>query len=501
MADGKITTPSPTEMRDQVLRDIRLEAIDSGIAEPPTQPGTDWFLLATASANLASIGLANIAISDEDKSLLTATGAQLDRIREAEGLPVVPAVGSFGKVRPTILGTTTILSGTHLLLPNGLRIKVVGNYVGPTDGDEIDVEAVDVGSRTNATGGTVVRFVTAPTNVAVAAKVSSSYPLTGGTDVETDNRKRARILNTRRNKPAGNNWAYLRQLVLDKLGNVQDVYVYPALGGPASQKVVPIKDFDADLNDFSRAPNSSALAAIRGLIHGSVGIGDETIVQAPADQSVDFSILVTIPDSALSGGNGQGWTDQAPWPPLVGGDSGKVTISAVGAGNDSITVTAGTSTAPVDGQTNIAWWSSVDRKFYRALVIAHSGSAGAWVLTLDHPIVGKNGAAPQTGDYISPDAHNLDDYGKLWVDTFRTLGPGEATSDGDRLPRSLRHPFVTDEDPSDVTTPVLLKIVAAYPEITGIAFGTAATTTPTIPADTTVAVNVLVPSKFGIYAQ
>lgn len=499
MADGKIAIPTPQELQDQFLRDIRLAAIDTGLAEPPTQPGTDWFLLATASANLGLISLANTSIAEDDANVLTATGKSLDRIRVAEGLPEVPASGSSGKIRPTILGATTILDGTQLLLPNGLRIKVVGTYINPADGDEINVAAIDTGAGTNLPGDAIVRFVSAPVNVNVNATVSAGEPLTGGSDVETDQRKRARILNVRQNKPAGNNWAHLRQLILDQLGNVQDVYIYPALGGPSSQKIVPVKDFDLELSDFSRAPSSSALAAIRSLLFAQAGIGDETIVQASVDQAVDFSLVVTLPDSALSGGNGQGWSDQMPWPPLVGGDNGKVTITAVGAGNDSLILSALTTTAPVAGQTNIAWWSAADRKFYSALVILQSGGAGAWVVGLDRPLVGRNGAAPAIGDYVSPAAHNLQGYGGAWVELFRALGPGEATSDSNRIPRAKRHPFVTDEDPSDVTTTSLLKVVSTFPEITAIAFGTAAVTTPTIPADTTVAVNILVPGKFGVY--
>lgn len=499
MADGKIAIPTPLELQDQFLRDIRLGAIDAGLAEPPTQPGTDWFLLGTANANLALIGLANIAIAEDDSNVLTATGPALDKIREAEGLPVVAASGSSGKIVPTISGLTTILNGSQLLLPNGLRIKVVGNYVNPSNGDEINVTAIDTGTGTNLPAGAVVRFVSAPVNVNVAAKVSAGEPLTGGTDNETDRRKRARILNVRQNKPAGNNWAHLRQLVLDELGNVQDVYVYPALGGPSSQKIVPVKDFDFDSFDFSRAPSSTALQAIRALLHSQAGIGDETIIQAPVNQAVAFSIVVTLPSSSLSGGNGLGWTDQAPWPPLVGGDNGKVTITAVGASNDQLTLSAVTATAPVDGQTTIAWWSTADRKFYTAMVLSHSGGTTAWVVNLDHPLVGRNGIGPQTGDYVSPAAHGLDGYGSAWVDLFRALGPGEATSDVNRIPRALRHPFVADEDPASVTTTSLLKLVDKFPEITAIAFGTAAVTTPTVPADTTVAVNILVPGNFGVY--
>lgn len=504
MADqvGAIFVPSGAdELRDQFLRDLRLAAIDSGVDEPPTQPGTDWFLLATASANLGLISLANVAISDSDKSVLKATGSTLDETREGDGLPVVAASGSTGKIVPEILGSTTIVNGTQLLLPNGLRVRVVGTYINPLDGDEINVAAIDTGIATNWAAGTVVRFVSPPVNVSVEAKVSTGEPLTGGTDVEGDERKRDRILNSRRNKPAGGNWAHIRQIALEASGAVQDCYVYPALGGPSSAKVVPVKNFDPDNNDFSRAMSSAALQVIRSAIQSQVPTSQEIVVEASVDQPIDVTVKITIPDSALSGGNGQGWTDAAPWPSLAVADSNDVSITALGTDSSVITVDAQTTTAPVDGQTNIAWWSAVDRKFYRALVVLHSGSAGAWVLTLDRPLVGKNGAIPAVGDYICPSAQNLDGYGAEWVQICSELGPGENTSDSNRLPRAKRHPFVTDEDPSSLNANMLLRLIRKFIEITDLAVGVVTASSPTVPASVATAPNILVPQKLAFYPK
>lgn len=497
---GAVLIPSATELRDQYLRDIRLAAIDTGIDDPPIEPGSDWFIEATATANIGEVALANISLAAQDMDVLLATGAALDRIRLAYGLPEVPPQGSSGKIKITVSGSTSIPSGTLLKLPNGLRIQTVGAVIGPADGDEIDVTAVDKGAATNLAGGSLVRFVAAPTNVATEAKVSTGAPLTGGTDLEDDARKRDRILNTLRNKPAGGNWAYVRQIVLDEFGNVVDCYVYCAPGGPSSQLVVPLKGFDRAVNDYSRAPSSAALQTIRGLIHSKVPPGVETVVRAPVDQEVDFSLQVTIPDSVLSGGNGQGWIDPAPWPTLEVADAGKVTVTSVDSDNDTLTLTANTATPPVAGQTHIAWWSPADRKFYRALVLTvDSAVAGAYVVSLDKPLVGKDGVGPAAGDYVCPDAQNLEAYGNTWVGLFESLGPGEVTADAARLPRAKRHPYAADEDPSSITATALGKVSGKHPEITDIQFGTAVTTTPTVPASVDESPSVLVPGAFGVY--
>lgn len=502
MADniGGIWVPTGSaEIRDVVLRDLRLAALQTGMAEPPVQPGTDWFILASAMGELGLIGFTNVAISDEDKSILTSTGAQLDAQLEANGLPQVPASGSTGKIEVEVFGPTTIVNGTQLLLPNGLRIRVVGNYLNPADGADIDVESIDVGEETNLGSGETVRFVSPPTNVAEEAVVSDGSPLTGGTNVENENRKRARLLNTLRNKPAGGNWADIRRIALEALGSISDCVVYPGLGGPGSCLVVPFRDFDVENRDFSRAVSTAALQTVRGEIQSKLPSPQEIVVQASTDQPVDFSLLVTIPDSAMAGGNGQGWTDQVPWPQLEPSDNGRTPIMFVGA-NDQIAINANTFTPPYAGQTHIAWWSSVDCKFQTALVVAVSGSSGTWTVTLDHPFVASDGSGPQSGDFVCPAAQNLDKYAETWIELFRALGPGEATSDANRLPRSKRHPFASDELPHTITTSNLLTLVRKHPEITDISFGYAPQRSPSIPSSVATPPNILIPRHFAIYA-
>jgi len=498
---GIIQIPSGSaELRDQWLQDVRLAATDAGLAvEPPIEPGTDYYITAEANAQLGLIGLANISIHAKSINVLDAAEDDLDSIRLADGLPIVQPSGATGKVIVTVAGSTTIANATQLKLPNGLRIRTVGVVVNPADQQEIDVEAIDTGSLTNLKGGSVVQFVAAPTNVSQAALVSSDFPLAGGTDAEADARKRDRILNTRRNKPAAGNWAYWRQFVLDNFAAAVDTYVYPALGGPGSQLIVPIRGFDRANNDYSRTPSTALVQSIRNAVQTDANSGIDTFVRGADNQLADFTLLVSIPSSTLSGGNGQGWTDTAPWPTLVGADNGNVTLLSTPADSSTIYVDALTTTAPVAGQTQVAWWSSADRKFYTALVVSSAGGTGNWTLNLDRPLVGTDGAFPQIGDYICPNAQNLSAYGETWVALLEALGPGEMTSDADRVPRSLRHPYAADEDPFAVNAVALTRLTQRHPEITNIAFGHSPVTTPTVPASVDSPPNVLVPQHFSVY--
>lgn len=500
MANPKlIYTPSGTEeLKRQYIRDVRLAAVDAGVvSDLSIGPGSDVDLDATASANLAFGAVRNVALAAQDASILDATGDALDRKRQEEGLPVVAASGGSGKVRIEVSGSTTVPNGLQGIYPNGVRGVVVGTYINPSDNSEVNFEASETGEKTNLASGETIRWINPPVNLGSEATVSDAEPITGGTDDETDERKRERILNKRRNLPAGGNWAYQRQLILDNLGGIQDSYQYPALGGPASAKIVPVKDFDDSIRDWSRAPSSTQLQRVRQLLWANNSLNDNIVVNAPTDQEANFTLLVSIPDSALSGGNGLGWIDQNPWPDLVGADSNVVTVTSYS--GLVLTVGANTTTSPTAGQTTIAWYAGADKKFYTALVTAVSGSSGAWVLTLDRPLLDQDGNPPQSGDYICPAARNLDGYAKEWLNIFRALGPGENTTDVGRLPRAKRHPFVTDEDPSDISNVTVTRLTNAYPEITSWSFGVSATTTPTVPSDADDAPSILVPGKFAIY--
>lgn len=504
MANTRTLTPSFEEMRQQFLRDVRLAAVDTGMtAVPPTSPGSDWYLLATACSGIGMTAITNVQISDEDQNILTATGDALEAIRIGDGLdPVVP-IGASGAVVIQVLGSTVIAEGTRLVSAAGLQYQVVGNYTytAATLDTEINVRALDVGTKTNLAAGEIIRFSPAPPNVQLETKVSAVLPLTGGVDAEDDERKRARILNARRNRPAGGNWGQLRQIATDAAAGVQDCYVYPALGGPATAKVVPVRKFDRTALSWSRVCSPSLLQTVRQKIWAKVPVPDRIVIQAAEDQPIDTTIQVTIPDSALSGGSGQGWTDSTVWPQLVVGDSGKVTVTTAYGSAYRIVVSAGTATSPIAGQTTIAWWSSADMKFYKALVLTVAGSAGAWDLTLDRALVSSRGVRVAVGDYICPDALHLNDYGKTWIDYLETLGPAENTTDSGRLPTAKRRPFVTDEDPTSITNVSFAAFRNNSPEITDISYGYQSATTPTVPGSADTAPNVLTPRRFAVYVK
>lgn len=496
------TPASADEIRDDFLTDVRLEArkhADTDEVDRITRPGTDWYILATAMGNLGLLQYSNIAKSATNANVLTATGQSLDNFREALGLPIISASPATGRIVVTVVTNPANFNNHEFVLPNGKRGRVDGVH-SVNNGGEVPVITIDAGSDCNFPPNTVVRFVSPPPNVLIEAKVSVNSPLIGGTDDETDERKRDRILNRLRFVPAGGNWGYCIEQAMNALASVQMAFVYPALGGPASTKVVIVRDIDPDNYYFARTFDTAAVELVRDALHSVMPDEMEVVVSSATSEYTDVALTVKLPSATASGGNGLGWLDATPWPNLAGGQT-RVRISAVSADGKTITVDATTAVSPIAGQTHISWWSRVDQKFVTRLVVVVGGGGGAWVLTLDQPLVDHNNAVANVNEFISPAAVNIVEYGNTWRNSLRRLGPGENTSDVNRLPRSLRRPFVEQEWDSSLTVQQLIEMVAAHPEIQDAAWSYRSVTTPTVPASVATDPNILVPQQFGIYPQ
>jgi len=495
---GRLFIPdSPLELRDDLLADFRLEAIKYSVVQPAVTPGTDNWFFFTAVANSGYLQYANIATIAPAITPLTATGDDLENWRESLGLPVVQPSPSAGKITVTVAGggAVTMPDGLAFLLPSGLRGKVNGTQMGIADEDDVDVIMVDTGTDTNADSGTAVRWVNPPFNVATAARVSVDGPLTGGLDTESEERKRDRVLNRLQNTPAGGNWGHLREIAFNALPSVQAPYVYPALGGPSSDKLTVLKAFDRDRNDYHRAFQLGAIQIVRDAVHAQLSTGDEHVVGTGTEQACDITLALDLPASSLSGGSGLGWIDQRPWPPAGSGDHCTVIATS---DSLNITISAATATAPLAGQTHIMWWSPGDMKMHTSLVTAISGSSGNWACQLDKPFVDGDGNAVAAGDFISPAAAGAGGYAATFIDLMETLGAGENTADANRLPRSARHPFVGDGPDIGITNKFVTDFLKEHDEIINGALSYVSAPLPTVPATVSDNPNVLVPRHFGI---
>jgi uncharacterized phage protein gp47/JayE len=500
---GQLYIPETAqEILDDYLMDFSLECRKFGITDPATQPGTENWFFFKAMANGGLLQYANIGTIRPALTPLTAEGADLEAWRIALDLPVVEPSPAAGKITVKVADgqTITVPNGQRFTLPNGLRGHVSGTHPAVADGSDVSVVMDDPGEASNAKADTKVRFSNAPFGLDTEARVSRASPLTGGFDEETEARKRERVLNRLGTSAGGGNWGQHRETAFNALATVQDCFVYPALGGPSGEKVVIVRPFDIERNDFHRIAADAAVEIVRNAIHKTNSGSNTIVVDTVGEESADVGLFLELPDSSLAGGNGTGWVDQQPWPcPALGHDN-VVTVTAV---TSTTAITVGPvsdATVVVAGLTSIAWWAPGDQSFHVALVLTAEQDGAEWEITLDAPLVDEDGGSVAVGDFVSPPAVNRSGYRATFLKLMGELGAGENVAPGaPDTPRRLRHPDTSEGAQMALTSQFLGAFGRRHPEIDDLSFAHAEPDAPTVPASVEDRPNILVPRHFGIY--
>lgn len=499
--NGQVYVPSDAdEIRTAYLNDVLSLSTQANQPNPAVQPGTLPYIEATALANVALGLYYNCAILADASSELTATGTDLDAIRQAMGLPeLLPAPASGTLVVGTVGSTpVSFVDGTQFTLPNGLRGKVNGNqYV--TNGQSLNVIMIDTGTASNALAGTMVKWVSPPVNAAATATVGIDG-LTGGTDAETDDQKRSRIIARRQNVPGGGNWAFVQSTATAVSAGIQSAFVYPTLGGPSTLKCALCKAMTlSGTVDYSRQVSATLVSLVTDALRQNMPDSIKIVVQSVADEYTDVALQLSIPSSGTIGGGGNGWIDSVQFPTLVNADNGFVTVTHI-TSYVHITISAQQSLTPIAGQT-IMWWDHSGKTFLNSHIVSFSGSAGAWDLILDTPLRGASNNVT-VGDFISPACVFANDYAQTLLTSFNTMGPGENTSDPVRLARAARKPNVgkgASSYPTDVGALQLSAVVDSRDEITDAAYSYRSKSTPTVPASIDDAPNLLNLNNLAFY--
>jgi hypothetical protein len=470
--ESTISWPTASRLKVQFLEDIELQCIDAGIAAPPMGRGTHWDLEATAVSNAVAILSANQQILDSDSNPLTATGNLLDEWRERLALPVVAASGGQGRLTVRCAGVGSIPSGLRFVSPAGLRGQTVTGYTTTTGSQYVDVEMSDTGAASNLTEGTIVRWEGPPPNLFTEAVVTADFQ--GGTSVESDDRKRARILNRLANPPGGGNWSQVREISMNASGAVGGCYVYPALGGPGSMLVVVVSGTSAlDRQLVSRSAVETAIAAEFPPEMWKIAIRTVT------NQNADVALYADGPQ----------WQASGPVNPS------RVTVSSSGTGF-VLTPLTGTAAGAAVGE-KIAYWSAADGCFYTATVLTSSVVGTQSLLTTSAWSGG--GAGPALNEYVCPAFVDIEAFGAAYLAIMLSMGPGEMLLSTD--PRYLdtkRQPNVSGLYPSALTSRQLSDLQAQFDDIIDLSYALTPPTTGT-PATIADSPYCLVPRHFGVY--
>lgn len=490
---GTISYPTAAEIRDGILRTIKLGCARVGITVNVLY-GSEPYTKAEAMARRLVVAFANNKVALEDYSPLTATGDRLRQIAAVFGVTERAASSATGFVVISSTGLVTIPAGYRAVAPNGETYDTItANTV--ANGGAVELVAVNTGSATNQVAGTKLTWTSAAVGALGATCTVAVGGIDGGVEADDDEAIRERLLDRLANPAVGGNNADVKAKAQDSNAAVQAAYVYSALRGPSSLDVALTKE--GDDRELSDANVSITEAAVRAALPGYADVN----VTAVTAQEVDVVLRATLPAPTTSGGAGGGWVDGTSWPqgtPAAGTNDGKVTAYT------APTATVRTTTSPVVGQ-RIGVWDPVGEVMHQYTITTIGGVSGAYTITVQ----GLEGAAGfkanPLGAYISAGAVNLDAYAATMLAEVLKLGPGEKTDSLDLLPRARRYPNVDSKAPTSLDNRILGNMQAAHPELTadyGLRLDTGTTTTrttPGLPTTTTDPPNILVLKHFAIW--
>lgn len=447
-----VRLPTSVEWKQQILEDIELQSYDAGLTAPPTAKGSDFDLKATSLGNALAVLTANLVLTDTDADPTRATGAALEDIRVSDGLPEVAATPASGELSLTSTSLTplNVPNALGVLCPGSLPAKIVGSHPGIVTGSIVPFAMTQPGSTGNLKAGTIVRF-TAPIN-GLDSNAVVVTDMVDGADTESDAKKRRRILNKRANAPAAGNWGHLRQIALSATNAIDDAFVYPALGGSASCKVVLTAPWYKSTYGQSRQVTNQTIAVVSAAFADQLPTDDRYYaVESSQDQALGLRILVKIRSGAAS------WTDLSPWP------SAPTQVSAFTSQTAFRVTCAVGAGIPVPGQ-NIALWSRADAGFRIAVIQTVTPSiANQYLLTVN----GWSGGAlttMTTGLQISPAAGNISAWGDSLLGICGGLSPGEGCYSWQE-PRALRHPTESQVAPMTFGARELGSFISAFNEV------------------------------------
>lgn len=502
MALPPFVVKSSTEVRDDFLRTIKNGLIARGIASPNVSPGSDWYVLASALGNELAVVGANAVVKADEQMPDSSTADGLTRIAAIWALTKQPAAGAVGFAAITSSATSTITTGQELIDENGQRYGVVvgGSFA---NADYVLVAAIDVGRSTNKAEGDVLKWVVSPPYCDEKVTVGPGG-LVNGINAEDDEALRSRLFSLLQNPPASGNWEHCAEIAEASDPRVQKAFVGPAALGPATMRIAVTAA--PTLTSKERDVDSTVMSSIvEPFIVGSLPEHSAITVTTVDNTLADVAIGLSLPEARTANppGPGGGWTNGTPWPTPDMVSYWNCTVTAV---TSTTVFTVDAQTAPISNVSRIAWLSPIDWKLRTALVTGSSGSAGAYVITIDTPFAGI-----ATGHYIWPECQNAALYCEALLAQFALIGPGEFTDNASALLRGFRHPVTSNGWPNTLGPHLLNALTRARSEVQSAQFsyraaaghtpisGTAGSLSPDAPAAIADAPLIFVPQNIGFY--
>lgn len=463
------TYPTFQQNRDIILQTIRYGYARRGIVAN-TQPGSDHYIRAETLARRVTIAIANGQLANTARDPLNAQGDDLIALASVYGVTARPASKASGYVTIKGTGTFTIPANFKCSGPTGVKYQTTTPSIGVSTGSRIFVEAVNPGSGADLAVDSKVTWDSGSVGQLNTLAIVSTGGIDGGTDDDTVERVRERLIDALSFPDSGGNWSQVKGWAEGSSAAIERAYVYEGARGPASYDVA-IVGYDGD-GVLTAAFQTGAKSAIEASMPGHASLN----VTSVNNQEVDIVLAAELPLPLVAGGSGGGWYDATPWP-----DGENVKVTAYNSSTDTATVNA--TTSPVVGQ-RIAIWVPDDEEVVELTISSVGGVSGAYTITCEGGI-----GVDYTDHYISTGAEKITEYIEALIAEYAKLGPGEKTDEPMLLPRALRKPSTSVANPTDLTNVQLSAVITQFSEIGDLSYalrvdtGTAsARTSPSLPS-------------------
>lgn len=503
-------TPSLVALDENAIRTAILTQLQADFAiqgiQVNVEQGSDYYNLASAFARELAVVQANAVVQvDNFMPDSTQDPAVLARYMALVGLAFRGAFGAAGFVTIQSSQPSPIEQGAQLV--DGLNqvffVTQAGTYTASTP---VPVQGLSVGSATEHVNGDVLQWVVAPPFCQPTVTVGTTGGkdgLVNGGDAEDIETARARYMVRVANPMGGGNAAQVAGVAAASYAGIQSAFVYDAANGPATVHVA-VTAYATNLaasNARNRDVASSVMTGtVTPYVQGQLAEYSEVVVTTVANVPTDVAVGITIPSAptASPAGPGGGWVDGLPWPyNSTGASSFKCTLTSV---TSPLVVTCDAPSAPVAGVSSIAYLDPSTWRVYSAHVVSFTGTSGAYVLTLDAPLVN---VVP--GAFIWPQSQNQMNYVNALLSSFAALGPGEKTASAGLLPRAFRKPLPASQYPYALNDQFVKPVTNSGTEVVSSKLlytsipGWPSVTTPALPVAISNPPNQFVPRWVGIY--
>ena len=297
-----------------------------GADDPDVSEGSpNWLLLRTIAAGVTG-NHAHLFAVFNDLLPDTSLEAELARWGNIVGVVKKGATPARKSKALRVFGAngTNIGAGLVLSHNSGLSFETssVGVIAAPPGYVDVDVTAIDVGSKTRLNAGEQLTFSAPPAGAAAIAVLQLALD-EDGTDVEKDGDYRARILSRFSSPPAGGRADDYVQWALETVG-IASAYCYPLRAGVGCVDLAALHTGSGSDRLLLAGEVTALQAAIDALRPVSMKTFRVLTVTASALQNIEITI---VDDGALE--NAFDWDDTAP-PTVLAWNAGTRTLQFSG---------------------------------------------------------------------------------------------------------------------------------------------------------------------------